>query len=132
MPPKVFLIDDEECIRDSIKWFLDDLGYDVVVANMPENCDVFHGHDCTKENPCGHALIIDHNMPSTNGIDFIEQLIKRGCKGMVSNMLVISGDIRQVDIDKATRIGCTVMQKPVSFKTLVAWLMNLQIIPPNS
>lgn len=131
MPPTIFLIDDERCIRDSIKWYLEGLSYKVVIAKTPSTCDVYNDHDCTKETPCGHALIIDHNIPKINAIDFIESLLERGCKGMVSNMLVISGNITQVDIVKATDLGCTVAQKPVCFDFLRTWLENLPLIPPQ-
>lgn len=129
MPPKIVLIDDEDCIRVSVKWFLEELSYDVVTATDPSDCDVFNGHECSKDSPCGHALIINHNLPKMNAIDFIELMIQRGCKGILSNMLVISGNTSQVDMEKATALGCTVAQKPVSLKFIKAWLENLPIIP---
>jgi len=130
MPPTVFVIDDEECIRDSIKWLLEDLGYHVITASEPESCDVYQQHHCSQDNPCGHALIIDHDLPNLTALDFIEQMIACGCKGMVSNMLVISGNVLQVDMEKATTIGCTVAQKPVSLDYLRVWLGNLPLMPP--
>ena len=128
MSLKVFVIDDEECIRDSIGWFLTDLGYDVVTATEPTSCNVYKGHDCSQEHPCGHALIIDHNMPGMTGIEFIERLMSRGCKGMLSNMLVISGDINPGDIEKATGLGCMVAQKPVTLDFLKKWLEHTSIV----
>lgn len=132
MTPKVFIIDDEECIRDSLKWFLEDLGYDVQTAEEPTACSVYGGHDCSQTAPCGHALIIDHQMPTMTGIEFIELLIKRGCKGVVSNMLVISGNISQVDMEKAAMLGCTVANKPVDLVFIKKWLEGLPIMFSDS
>jgi two-component system response regulator FixJ len=119
---KIFVIDDEESVRDSFKWYLEDLGHEVVAASAPASCQVYNGHTCRQSMACGDALLIDYNMPGMTGLEFIERLKSQGCKGITANMLIMSGNISGVDIQKAGEYGCIVLQKPVSFERLSAWL----------
>lgn len=119
---KIVVIDDEECIRESLAWFLEDLGHEVHTAASPQVCRVYHGHDCDKGEACADALLIDHNMPGMNGLDFIVMLKERGCRGVTANMLLMSGDIASVNTQKALELGCEVVQKPLSFSQLGAWV----------
>ena len=41
---KVIVIDDERYIRDSLRWYLEELGHHVITAAEPLACDVYHGH----------------------------------------------------------------------------------------
>ena len=107
--------------------YLEDLCLNVVVASKPQCAPVFDGHDCINERPCGDALIIDYNMPKMNGLEFVELLDMRGCKGLLSNVLIMTGNIDEVDVEKATQLGCCIMQKPVKFDALKTWLMNIPL-----
>ena len=122
MPLKIFVIDDEESIRLSLKWHLEELGHEVISAAHPQLCDVFHGHHCSQDEACGNALIIDFRMPGMTGLEFIEMLLRRGCRGSTANMLIISGNTGDIDMAKVKEYGCSVMQKPVSFAELEGWL----------
>ena len=126
MSLRVFIIDDEECIRDSLKWYLEDLGHEVLTAPEPTSCEIYQGHDCSQEHPCGDALIIDYNMPKMNGLEFIELMKHRGCKGLTSNKLVISGNSVQICRNKVAELGCALAQKPISFAELDSWLEEVK------
>ena len=115
---KILVIDDEECIRDTFKWHLEDLGHEVLTASEPMMCDVYNGHDCHKEHPCTDVLLIDYRMPRMTGLEFIELLSKRGCKSLAANRIIISGDTSPIDMDKVKQLGCQVLQKPLSLKRL--------------
>ncbi len=123
---KIFVIDDERSIRDSLKWYFEDLGHEVTVAAAPASCDVYQGHRCSQAVACGDALLIDYNMPGMTGLEFVERLKTRGCKGITSNMLIMSGNTLAIDLKKATELGCQVMQKPVSFAQLELWLGEIE------
>ena len=126
---KVFVIDDEECIRDSLKWYLEDLGHEVLTAPEPTSCQVYQGHDCSQSSPCGDALLIDYNMPKMNGLEFIENMKKRGCKGIAANKLLMSGNTNDICREKVQRVGCTLVQKPIDFSYVETWLKNLKSPP---
>ena len=126
MQLEILVIDDEECIRDSLKWYLEDLGHEVRTASEPAACGVYLGHMCSQSVACGDALLIDYNMPGINGLEFIERLKKRGCKGITSNMLIMSGNVSDIDMVKAEELGCKVLQKPVHFEMLDAWFVEVK------
>lgn len=123
---RIMIIEDELCIRDSLTWFLEDLGHEVIAAEIPADCHVYLGHTCKREISCTDVLLIDQHLPGMKGLDFIEVLVERGCKGITSNMLLMSGDSTSIDREKAKRLGCTVVQKPMDFEFLNNWLESLE------
>lgn len=122
---KIMIIEDEPCIRESLTWFLEELGHEVVATEIPGDCHVYQGHLCERKISCTAVLLIDQHLPGMKGLDFIEALFERGCKGITSNMLLMSGDSTSIDHAKAKRLGCTVVQKPMDFEFLNNWLNNL-------
>jgi len=111
---RIFVIDDEQCIRDSFKWHLEDQGHEVLTAPEPVVCDIYKGHDCSEIYPCGDILFVDYNMPRMTGLEFVELMSQRGCKGHPSNKIIMSGDTTTIDMERVNRLGCQVIQKPVT------------------
>ena len=122
---KIYIIDDEPCIRDSLTWFLESLGCEVISESEPFSCQVYDGHSCGYDVPCADAILIDYQLPKINGLDFVEMQIKGGCKGKTKNILLMSGDITSIDKEKAEKLGCTVVQKPISLDYVRTWLESL-------
>jgi len=50
------------------------------------------------------------------GLDFIELMSKRGCKGHPSNKIILSGNTSEIDMERVRQVGCQVIQKPVSLE----------------
>ncbi len=121
-PLKIIVIDDEECIRDTLRWYLEDLGHKVQTAPEPLACDVYQGHTCCQDTACADALIIDYRMPRMTGLEFIELLKERGCQGMMSNILIMTGNAGDVNREKVAELNCNLLQKPVSYAELDQWL----------
>lgn len=115
MKLRIFVIDDEESIRETMQWHLEDQGYEVLTAAEPKLCAIYQGHECSGEYSCGDLLFIDYNMPQMNGLDFIERMSQRGCKASAQNKIIMSGDITAIDTSKAKRLGCKIEQKPLLF-----------------
>lgn len=127
---KIMIIEDEMCIRDSLQWFLEDLGHEVFTGDSPFSCNVYKGGQCTKRVSCTDVFIIDHHLPNLRGLDFIEQLVERGCKVVTSNMLLMSGDTTSIDLNKAESLGVKAVQKPIDFEYLENWLAELDVEGP--
>ena len=119
---KIIVIDDEVCIRDTLRWYLEDRGHKVLTVPEPLACDVYQGHSCCQDIECANALIIDYRMPRMTGLEFIELLKERGCKGMTSKMLIITGNAGDVNRKKVSELNCSLLQKPVSYNELDNWL----------
>ena len=62
---------------------------------------------------------------STRANAFIEHLKNRGCKGITSNILLITGNVGDVDQKKVAELGCTLLQKPLSYAELDEWLLDI-------
>lgn len=122
---KVVVIDDEQCIRDTFQWHLEDLGYEVVTSECPLDCPVYAGHDCDKDEACGDVLFIDNNLGGITGLEFLEQLAVRGCKGPKENKFLMSGNTKDIDPDRAARIGATILDKPISLSRLEEFMSAL-------
>lgn len=115
---RIVVIDDEACIRDTFKWHLEEKGHDVIALESAKDCNVFNNHDCSKDESCGDVLFIDYFLPGCHVLDLIEKMAERGCKGIVRNKFVMSGNIEMVDLDRASKLGCNLIQKPINFSDL--------------
>ncbi len=54
-------------------------------------------------------------MPEMSGLEFIEHMKNKGCKGLTQNKVVMSGSLENSDIEKAIELGCVVVNKPITF-----------------
>lgn len=71
-PPVVYVVDDDEAVRDSLKWLLEANGYRVACYERAE--EFLSGFD-----PNALAcLILDVRMPGMSGLELQEQLVARG------------------------------------------------------
>ena len=119
MKIRIFVIDDESSIRDTFKYYLEDLGYEVFVASEPSLSEIYVEQNWTKENPCYDIVLTDYSMPNMNGLEFVESIMKRGCNVHPLNIFIMSGNTKNIDMDKVHAIGCQVVQKPLSF-----WMLD--------
>ena len=126
MKLKIVVIDDEESIRDTFKWLLEDLGHEVITCAEPVTCEVYSRDSCQQDTPCSDTLIIDYHMPGMNGLEFIESLVQHGCHGKTENVLLMSGDTTKIDMQKVEKLGCRVAQKPISLVFLEEWVEEIQ------
>jgi CheY-like chemotaxis protein len=127
--PRILIIDDEECIRETLAVFAEMLGYEPAVAVNPAECDVSNSTsgECAKETACADLLLIDQNMPnSMMGLDVIQRQIERGCKLDIQYKAVMSGALTEDEIKQAKKLGCHVLHKPVSFEILEKWINSVE------
>jgi len=124
---RIFVIDDEECVRDSLQIHLEGQGHEVLTCERPHSCAVFQGHDCRNDSPCGHALFIDYFLPGMNGLDFIETMHQRGCKGLIRHKFLMSGDTTAIDHERAEKLGCQIIQKPLTLEIVDEIINDVQV-----
>lgn len=118
MKLRIFVIDDEESIRDIFRMHLEDQGHEVLTADSPLACPVFSEHDCDNDLPCGHVLFVDYFFDDLNGLDFLEKLERKGCKGVSRNKILMTGGAALVDQERVKKIGCKVVQKPITLSQI--------------
>ena len=72
LPSLVYVVDDDEAVRDSLKWLLEANRYQVACFARAE--DFLNQYDPSKTA----CLILDVRMPGMSGLELQEQLVARG------------------------------------------------------
>jgi CheY-like chemotaxis protein len=110
----VVLIDDDDDVRETLRDFVEYLGYQpVVAANGREGLDVIRGLD---EPPC--VILLDLMMPVMDGWQFLQEV---GSDADLSGIPVL---ISTSAPDRAPS-GTTVLPKPVDLEEFMAALRKL-------
>ncbi len=122
---RILIIEDEESIRESFQWFLEDLGHKVFVFESPEQCVSCEDGYYSLRIPAIDAMILDHHLPHLFGLDLLEGLSKNSGQSYPDNVILMSGDTTSFCRERALSTGAIVLQKPVTFGYLKQWLEQI-------
>ncbi|MGZ8227401.1 MAG: response regulator transcription factor [Methylococcaceae bacterium] len=107
----VYLVDDEDAIRDSLTLFIESTGQAVKSFACAKD---FLNDYCPDQPSC---LILDVRMPEMGGLELQEELSKRG---IIISIVFISGHARITDSAKAFRGGAIdFLEKPFDGPLLI-------------
>jgi DNA-binding NtrC family response regulator len=122
MPLKVFVIEDEELIRDSLECLIVSRGHQVSSFSGPSFCLLtkVHNCDCLTKESCADIIITDINMPSISGLEFLEMLQSKGCQ--VKYFAVMSGGWKTEELEFAEKRGYKIFHKPFDIAEFIQWL----------
>jgi FixJ family two-component response regulator len=110
----VAVVDDDEAVRDALRFLLETAGYDVhgyasAQAFLPE-----------AGQHCWRYLLVDQHMPVLTGLDLVACLRR---SGKVIPTLLITGSSTPDMIDRAAALGVTaVLQKPLANADLLRYV----------
>ena len=124
MSIRAFILDDDEKIRSLLSIILESRGYTVLTFPDPTYFTLYSGTECScpPGQVCGDILITDNNMPNMKGLEFIQNRIQSGCRGIVQNTAVMSGTWTALDIAYAKSLGCRIFEKPFMIEEIHRWL----------
>lgn len=112
---RILIVDDEPAVRDYIATVASKLGFTVRTAGGAEEFSAV----LPDFNPC--ALVLDLNIPGTDGIELVRQLAETGCD---AEILLISGEDLRVILaaeklasSKGLRVAGS-LQKPLTLDDL--------------
>jgi DNA-binding response OmpR family regulator len=110
-PKKILIVDDAPDFCESLKWLLDQEGYDCTVA---ANGKIAIGLLADNET---HLILLDWEMPIMNGTEFLKNRKRRPALRKIP-VIVISGasDIEALVL----KLGAQFLQKPVDYARLLA------------
>jgi len=121
VPPdklRILIIDDEECIRDSLALYLTEQGHETLTFEQPTKCPAFNDHACGLNGACADIILVDHNMPGISGLDYLKQLTRHGCRVLPPNRILMTGDASPELTTEVLQMGCKIVQKPLRFDQL--------------
>lgn len=114
--PMIYLVDDDDAVRDSLAFLLESHGFDVsAFASVAE----FEGAYQRRENAC---LILDHHLPGTSGLEYLAS--PRGAAWRMP-VIVITGGADPTISARARALGVAAfLEKPVLEAPLLAAIEN--------
>ncbi len=123
---RAIVFDDNESIRNLVKLILEDRGYEVLIYTDPTECPLQHSHECQcgETQVCSDIVISDIDMPNVSGLEFVGQLLNRGCK--VPNVAIMSGLWSESKLEQAKALGCKTFEKPFSLSAFTEWLKECE------
>ena len=131
MSLRILIVDDEECIRDSMRIYFTEKGYDVVTLAHPNKCGGTENSLCHGREECADILIIDQWMPEMTGIEYLSRRHDWGCRSMGQHKALISANLSEQLCLQAMQLGCVVFEKPVRFEQIEAWMNKVVNCEPH-
>jgi len=127
---RAVIVDDNSTIRKVLWSFFDGLGYEVVTFPDPGLCPlhVFHACPCPAFTRCADLIVSDVHKVDGNGIDFLEQLVRKGCQQ--PRFALMSGGFSDENLARASRLGSTLFKKPLDMAQLTEWVEGVQRLIP--
>jgi FixJ family two-component response regulator len=120
----IFIVDDDEAVRDSLKLLLESHGCQV--RDYSSTRDFFRDYR-KEERQC---LILDHHLPGETGVEFLES--DDGAKLRVPVILVTGGGDQALKA-RATKAGALAyFDKPINDSDLVATIFRLLDDAPSA
>jgi two-component system, LuxR family, response regulator FixJ len=111
-PPKIFIVDDDDAVRESLRMLLQSYGMEV--EDYASAVDF--GRQYRPGN--GHCLVLDQHLPKLNGLDF---LASSAGAGLDLSVILLTGQGDAAIRRRAYALGVLeYLEKPVSEERLIA------------
>ena len=122
MRPRILIFEDNDILRSSLKYILNERGYEVFAFWKPKMCQAFDSinHNCPVDHACADVIISDVNMPTQTGLELIQERQQKGCK--VKYQALMSADWTDSDLKSAHELGCYIFHKPFNLIKMLKWL----------
>ena len=123
---RALIFDDNQEIRSLFWTVFDRRGYEVFTFPHPGLCPINHVDHCLcpRNESCTDVIMTDLEMPSLNGLDFIQQQLEKGCR--CKNIALMSGNIADDLVAKARTLGMKVFKKPFTILEITEWLNEIE------
>jgi DNA-binding response OmpR family regulator len=123
---RILIFDDSEEIRSLLYDFFNKRGYEVFSFPNPAFCPISHEKmcPCPTGEACSDLILSDLNMPLKQGIDFLEEQIRKGCQ--CNHMALMSGDFTENDVSRAKFIELKLLRKPFAITEILEWIESIE------
>lgn len=114
--PTIFVVDDDDAARDSLRTLLE-LQFPRVVAF--ETCQDFLDADLAKAGDC---LVLDVHLPGISGFELMEMMSSRHIS---LPTILVTGRSDKAIRERAVALGAlTLLEKPIDFQALMAAIQS--------
>jgi len=128
---RAIILDDDPLILSVLTRTLHRLGHDVASYTDPTLCPIYTSKCCPCQNPifCPHFIISDFDMPHINGILFLEELHKKGCR--CRHFAIMSGSsIPKIILERIAGLNVKFFAKPFETAQITSWLRQIEPYAP--
>jgi DNA-binding NtrC family response regulator len=129
---RALIFDDDRAIRQVLWKFFDRKGYEIFTFPNPGICPLSDEKicPCPEDQACADIIISDIKMPFMNGLDFIDEQIKKGCK--CNHLALMSGSFTDEYLTKAKSLEIKIFTKPFKLTEIEEWIESIEKnIDPN-
>ena len=122
MNPTVLIFEDSDILRSTLKYILNERGYEVFTFSNGIMCPVSDTvyHTCPLDHGCADIIISDVKIPTESGIELIKKRQQKGCK--VQNRAFMSVDWSYPGLKYVQNIGGHIFHKPFNLRKMIKWL----------
>lgn len=131
MRRRAVIFDDDYLIRFTLWDLFDRRGYEVFTFPEPDLCPLHAVLQCPCPvgTSCSDLIISDVNMHASNGIDYIQQLIEKGCRQR--HFALMSGNFSERDMTRGSELGCKLFTKPLDLEQVKDWVAEVERLIPG-
>jgi DNA-binding NtrC family response regulator len=99
-------------------------GYEVITFEDPSESPLskIAKCDCVNDKVCADIVITDINMPTINGLDFLENQYESCCKINMKNVAIMSGYWTDECIVRAEKMNAHILKKPFALEVIEEFL----------
>jgi two-component system response regulator FixJ len=115
--PLVIVVDDDQAVRNSLKFSLEIEGFEVRV--YAGGCDLLED---SREVPGGGCLVVDQNMPGMTGLDLISTLRERA---VAAPAILVTSHPTAAVRQRAAHAGIRIVEKPLLGNVLIDVIRDL-------
>jgi DNA-binding response OmpR family regulator len=126
MRRRAVIFDDDPLIRYALWHLFDDREYEVFTFPEPGLCPlhVVLQCPCPTGTSCADLILSDVNMHAANGIDYIQQLIQKGCRQR--HFALMSGNFSDHDLTRGSELRCKLFTKPLDMDEVKNWIEGVE------
>ena len=119
---RVLIFDDDKEIRQMLWSLFDNREYEVFTFPNPALCPISEEEvcPCGDRQACSDIILSDINMPIKNGLVFLEEQIKKGCR--CNHFALMSGAFTDESVSKSKSLGIKIFKKPFKITEIINWL----------
>jgi len=124
---KAIVLDDDLLILSLVATVLHRRGFEVQSYSDPTLCPLYATQGCLDQTPshCPDVIITDFMMPHVNGIEFIEALLKKGCK-CPHIALMTGASLTTPLLTWVNKRGIKIFAKPFHRDQINDWLKEIE------